>query len=408
MVGKKPITFLSRKFGEPWRTYSLVSNLSNTAGKTVTGFTITYTGKKVRFVASPIISPTLTSGLSHAPFTFPVNVNVIQLQSWKSTVTDINVGTSNPRIGGDINLIGYKNLKTFRCIGNDVLSITGYEKNTNLQEIIFPDNKVGGILPNFIDLTSLITFSGNFNEITGTISEYGAALRNLQIADNNITGTIPDFTNSNNWFIFRADQNDLSGTIPSTINNQSGMIEFIVYENSLSGTIPNINGCSAMQKFLVASNNLTGSIPNLSNNTNLIEAWFQNNLLTGAIPSLSSNTKLEVFLCTNQRGATKLTGNIPDLSNNVALRTFSCHTNQLTGFAGGSVSATLGRFLAQNNQLPSTAVNAILAAFVAAGRTDSDGDCVLNLGGTGNGAPTGQGITDKATLVSRGWTVTTN
>jgi len=31
----------------------------------------------------------------------------------------------------------------------------------------------------------------------------------------------------------------------------------------------------------------------------------------------------------------------------------------------------------------------------------------LNLAGT-NAAPTGQGITDKATLNSRGWTVTTN
>jgi hypothetical protein len=88
-----------------------------------------------------------------------------------------------------------------------------------------------------------------------------------------------------------------------------------------------------------------------------------------------------------------------------SLGIFLCHSNQLTGF-GGAVPASLGNFQAQNNQLTSTAVNAILAAFVAANKTT--GTKILNLGGTGNGAPTGQGITDKATLISRGWTVTTN
>jgi hypothetical protein len=54
-------------------------------------------------------------------------------------------------------------------------------------------------------------------------------------------------------------------------------------------------------------------------------------------------------------------------------------------------------------------VNAILAAFVAAGRVKTaTNTCTLNLGGTGNAAPTGQGITDKQTLQARGWTVTTN
>jgi hypothetical protein len=94
------------------------------------------------------------------------------------------------------------------------------------------------------------------------------------------------------------------------------------------------------------------------------------------------------------------------LSANTKLGAFACNNNQLTGFAGGSVSNTISNFQAQNNQLTSTSVNAILAAFVAANRTS--GQRILNLGGTGNAAPTGQGVTDRATLVARGWTVTTN
>jgi hypothetical protein len=130
-------------------------------------------------------------------------------------------------------------------------------------------------------------------------------------------------------------------------------------------------------------NAATGSIQNLSVRPTLTDFWCNGNLHTGDIPNLSANTALTAFHCESQRGTTKI-----------------------TGFAGGSVSATLGDFQAQSNQLSAAAVNAILAAFVAANRTT--GTRTLNLGGTGNAAPTGQGITDKATLESRGWTVTTN
>ena len=127
-----------------------------------------------------------------------------------------------------------------------------------------------------------------------------------------------------------------------------------------------------------------------------------NNQLTGSIPSLSANTALTAFICSSNQ----LTGSIPSLSANTALTAFNCSSNQLTGWSGGTVSATLGDFQAQNNLLTQSAVDAILAAFVAAGRTT--GTRILNLGGVGNATPSATGLTDKATLQSRGWTVTTN
>ena len=149
-------------------------------------------------------------------------------------------------------------------------------------------------------------------------------------------------------------------------------------------------------------NQVTGSIPSLSGLNNLQTFRCFTNQLTGPIPSLSGLNNLRAFRCdTNQ-----LTGSIPSLSGLNNFQTFRGFTNQLTGFNGGPVSNTLGSFQAQNNQLPSTSVNVILSAFVAANKTA--GTRILNLGGVGNAAPAGQGITDKATLVSRGWTVTTN
>ncbi len=159
---------------------------------------------------------------------------------------------------------------------------------------------------------------------------------------------------------------------------------------------------SQMSEFRCNGNQLTGNIPSLSANTALSQFRCYTNQLTGSIPSLSANTALTVFSCFNNQ----LTGSIPSLSANTALTYFSCYSNQLTGWSGGTVSATLGDFQAQNNLLMQAAVDAILAAFVAAGRTT--GTRILNLGGTGNAAPSAAGLADKATLQSRGWTVTTN
>ena len=58
----------------------------------------------------------------------------------------------------------------------------------------------------------------------------------------------------------------------------------------------------------------------------------------------------------------------------------------------------------QNNALSAASVNHILARFVA----NANWNGTLNLSGGTNSAPTGQGIIDKATLIARGATVTTN
>jgi hypothetical protein len=186
------------------------------------------------------------------------------------------------------------------------------------------------------------------------------------------------------------------------LSKLTALVWFYCGSNQLTGSIPSLTTNTALNYFLCNSNQLTGSIPSLTTNTALV--WFScsGNQLTGSIPSLTTNTALNYFYCDSNQ----LTGSIPSLTTNTALVLFLCNDNQLTDFSGGTVSTTLDYFQAQNNLLTETAVNAILAAFVAANRTT--GTRMLNLGGTGNAAPTGQGITDKATLQSRGWTVITN
>ena len=190
--------------------------------------------------------------------------------------------------------------------------------------------------------------------------------------------------------------------VPKAVMSDNQMTRFYCNSNQLTGSIPDLSANTALTQFYCDINRLTGNIPDLSANTALTQFLCYSNQLTGNIPDLSANTALTLFYCNSNQ----LTGNIPDLSANTALTLFHCNSNQLTGWSGGTVSADLGSFQAQNNLLTQAAVDAILAAFVAAGRTT--GTRILNIGGTGNAAPSAAGLADKATLESRGWTVTTN
>jgi hypothetical protein len=152
--------------------------------------------------------------------------------------------------------------------------------------------------------------------------------------------------------------------------------------------------------FRCYANKLIGSIPDLSSNINLTVFRCHSNQLTGSIPSLSNNINLIHFLCHSNQ----LTGSIPSLSSNVNLTRFLCHSNQLTGYTASTISTTLVDFRAENNLLTESAVNQILIDFDTAGHSGG----ILNVGGTGNAAPTGAGLTAKTSLQGKSWTVTTN
>ena len=309
------------------------------------------------------------------------SINIIP-QNGNSSVVAINCGTSSPKLGGTINVSAFTNLTSFTCIGNDITAIDGYTNNNNLKVLSFSNNKVTGRLPSLSACTSLNVFNCNYNPLTGSIPSLTSNinLEEFQCGDNDLTGSLPALSSLTSLSIFHCWANTLTGPVPTF---PSSITSVSIHTNLLSESIPSLSSCINLGLFHAHGNQLTGSIPNLTLNTNLVDFRCQNNRLSGSIPVLSACSQLTIFLCDTQQGVTKI-----------------------TGFDGGSVSNTLGTFQAHNNQLTSDAVNAILAAFVAAGRTT--GARVLNLGGTGNSAPTGQGLTDKDILISRGWTVTTN
>lgn len=151
-------------------------------------------------------------------------------------------------------------------------------------------------------------------------------------------------------------------------------------------------------------NDMTGTIPDFSANVAIRDFNCGGNSFSGTIPPLNTPT-LQDFLC---YGNKRISGTIPDLSDATSLIEFRCNDNRLTGWNGGTISATCATIRLEDNLLDQASVDGILAALVAAGRTSAAGTCFLNLGGSGNAAPSLAGVDDKNTLISRGWTVTTN
>jgi Ran GTPase-activating protein (RanGAP) involved in mRNA processing and transport len=261
------------------------------------------------------------------------------------------------------------------------------------------------IIPQYTNQVTVINCGTSSPRLSGTVDISAFTNLNTFICNNNDITTFTGNTLCTQLTALSLSQNKLT-SFPS-FTNMPLLQELRVNNNTFTGSIPSLNSLTSLVTVRFNQNTgITGNIPSLSLLTNLESFYCIACNLTGPIPSLAANTALKDFRCDTQKESPKLNGSIPSLATNTQLTFFYAHNNNLSGFSGSSVSNTLQDFKAQNNLLTSAAVNAILAAFVAANRTT--GTRILNLGGTGNAAPTGQGLIDKQILIDRGWTVTTN
>jgi hypothetical protein len=270
-------------------------------------------------------------------------------------ITNINCGTSSPRISGTIDISSFPNLSSFTCTSNDITSFQGFAECEKLATLNIVDNKL----------------NDNFNDI------------------------FPNISNRINLRVFDCSENDLTGPIPS-LSGLPNLTDFGCRANLLTGPIPSLSGLSNLKRFFChdqLGTKLTGAIPSLNNNSQLTDFFCHTNSLTGSIPSLTNNVNLNRFHC----GVNQLSGNIPNLTPNINLLSFYCNNNFLSGYDGGSISANLGTFVANSNQLTQSAVDAILSAFDATTRTT--GTKILSLQ-TGNSAPSYTGGVTTTSLGS--------
>lgn len=393
--GTTAVTAVYRGSTLVWPLEKALWTFASGLSGTITGFRAVFTG-----AVNLLLGNTPTALTSNATTNHNVSSGTPTLSlSSRASVTSITCGTSSPKLGGTIDVSSFPNLTSITCSGNGITRFQGYGSLTNLIEIILGNNEFNQVgfetLSNKPGLRTL-NFSGSvgnqYINWTGAFPDLSAntALATVNINNSSLTGSNLNLSALTNLATLAIHSNLLSGAFPILPTGANSKLNSInVGQNKttrFTGAPPLLADHPFCTSLAYSNNDATGPIQGLSVRPTLTNFWCSGCLHTGNIPNLSSNTALAVFRANGQRGTTKL-----------------------TGFAGGTVSATLGDFWADSNQLTASAVNAILAAFVAAGRVKTaTNTCTLNLGGTGNAAPTGQGITDKQTLQARGWTVTTN
>jgi len=157
--------------------------------------------------------------------------------------------------------------------------------------------------------TTVTSIDLNTNNLTGSLP---ATLNNLTglvtfyVNDNQLTGPIPSLAGLNNLAVFIVYNNQLTGPIPS-LAGLTNLAYFYAYNNQLTGPIPSLAGLDNLAYFRVNDNQLTGPIPSLAGLTNLVFFYAYNNQLTGPIPSLAGLDNLAYFRVNNNQ----LSGDVP-------------------------------------------------------------------------------------------------
>lgn len=300
--------------------------------------------------------------------------------------------------------------------------------------------------------------------------EFGAATVDIFVSHGSVTGsptllwTFPGHGTESDM------ENDITGlatpcTLEFDLDDPTALVEFNIEANYLSGTMPDTSGCTNLISLDVSGNEFTGAVSNVSPSVEILD--ISSNQFT-SMQSFASLTNLIQFACSYNSGLTELpslaplaatlthlsaeacgfvtvpsgisslvnlislqmtenysmegsfpdvsalvslvnvvfsdtmiSGALPDFSSNVALQTISAGGTALSSF-DGSFPDTLTTVYLGGAAFDEESIDNILSALVAAGASDG----TLYLADGTNSAPSAAGLTDKATLESRGWTVT--
>ena len=160
----------------------------------------------------------------------------------------------------------------------------------------------------------------------GVTTDDSGRVTRLRLWDNQLSGEIPDLSALTNLEVLNLHANQLSGSIPdlSALTNLSTLA---ISYNQLSGSIPDLSALTNLITLNLDGNRLNGQIPDLSALTNLWTLNLRFNRLTGQIPNLSALTNLrKLYLSHNS-----LSGQIPDLSALINLTEMELGDNELNG-----------------------------------------------------------------------------
>ena len=178
---------------------------------------------------------------------------------------------------------------------------------STLTHLEFVDNALSGAIPDLSGLGSLVQLDLTGNDLTGGIPALPASLVALRLIDNDLSGTIGDLRGMTALLRLNLNDNDFSGAVPG--NLPSNLQELYIRDNALDGnTFPDLHSLSSLRDIRLDGNALTGSVPPddlLPPNLRILLLY--NNSLSGAIPDLSDLSSLALLYVQGN----DLTGAIP-------------------------------------------------------------------------------------------------
>jgi hypothetical protein len=253
-----------------------------------------------------------------------------------------------------------------------ISAITGIVNATHLRHLLLSETAITALdcsgCSSLERIEAYMAQSLTSINLTGCVS-----LRRPCFEDCDIPGVL-DLSASTNLRDIRGTQNRLTSIVFPT--NVSLLWHWCTMNNQFGGATFDYSRYTSLHQLWVAGSNLGGAL--VVRSGVLGSAWLENNAYT----SLDLDNQV---LTSND-------GRITAQDNSIA----TCTVANCPGITVLNLT---------NNLLPQAQVDQVLAQLVAAGST---GARTLSLGGTGNAAPSAAGLTNVATLQSRGWTVTHN
>lgn len=131
-----------------------------------------------------------------------------------------------------------------------------------------PDSLKGLILLSYFEMTSQ---KAGINGEIGTLFTDSRNLRFLLMYNNNLTGTIPNFSNSGQLFYVHLNTNAFTGSVPNIANSSLSYLYLSSNQLSTFNSIDSVN----LIKLHLSFNKIT-RIPNMSNLKKLEEFYFNN------------------------------------------------------------------------------------------------------------------------------------
>jgi len=227
---------------------------------------------------------------------------------------------------------------------------------SNLEDIIFFDNKMSGPLPDISNLKGLKKFDVEKNSFVGpafsSLSEL-LLLESYLLSDNELTGSIPEdigkLTELKNFWII---DNKISGSIPKDISQAIKLEKLFIGKNDITGTIPpEMDQLVDMTQFFANDNKLTGTVPNsMLNRTMLEQLRIHNNKLNGTFPEINIESLKDLRIHKNE-----FTGTLPStLANAEKIVNLLAGDNSFSGPLPSIGTPSLRFFDVRNNDLVGT------------------------------------------------------